>query len=363
MATRHEQVRSHLKQLIETGSVRTGDTLPGEIELSTALAVSRNTVRHALDLLETEYELQRTPGRGTVYVGRRSEHPKVQTIGVVNSTLLVSIYPEMIHGIEDGLYHGGYTMILANGNHDHHKERESIQRMVGQGISGLVIEPTANARLSADDDFVKVLNQLDIPIVTTGCRVDGLHASFFTMDDLWIGRRATEYLLGRGHKRIGFVYINDAQAGVLRYQGYLQALAAAGISPSRQWVRSFSIQDRVAQPGARCTLEILKNERELPSAIIYFNDQTALEAYRVFDDLGLRVPADISIIGVDNIEKTAHVEPALTTFNHPKYLMGTMVAQMMLARVGTGADPMNYGFTVEPELVERASVASIPSVS
>ncbi len=357
MATKHEHVREYIRRKIADGDIREGDTLPGELELSQQLAVSRNTIRHALGALEQEFRLERTPGRGTVYLGPRTRTSGVQTIGVVNSTLMVGIYPEMIHGIEDGLYRGGYTMILTNGNHDHQKERESIDRMMNQGISGLVIEPTGNGRLTAEDPFVATLNKLDLPIITTGCQIPGLNASYVTMDDRAVGRHATTYLIERGHRRIGMVYMDDTQAGSLRFEGYREALRDAGIPENADHIASFASTDPDPTAAVSGTRSILDTPGGPPTAIFYFNDQIALESYPAFAEAGLSVPGDISVVGVDNIPKAADARPGLTTFNHPKYLMGKIVAEIMLARFERHTTPGDHGLVFQPDLVERESVA------
>lgn len=358
MATKHQQVREYLERLILNGDIKPGATLPGEIELSEELGVSRNTVRHALTALASDYAIERSPGRGTLFHGTKEPAATVKTVGVINSTLMLGIYPEMIHGIEDGLYHGGYTMILANGNNDHEKERQSIQRMMRQGIAGLVIEPTASAALGPDHEIVRMLNGLGLPIVSTGCQIEGLRGSYVTIADFLVGRRATEHLIAAGHRTIAYVHMKDTQAGQRRLHGYREALAAAGIPYREELIREFEALDELPEPpGAYFTRSLLTEPDVRPTAIVYFNDQIALEAYRVFDELEIHVPADISIVGVDNLEKSWHVTPELTTFDHPKYLMGKIVADLMLSQIGSKTTAAGYGITIEPQLLDRETVA------
>lgn len=357
--TKYEIVRAHILQLIEDGLVKVGDTLPGDLELADELGVSRNTVRHAFSELVQRGIVERTRRKGTVYLGHEQAQSSPKTIGIVSSWLTYNIYPELIHGLEDGLYRGGYTMILANGNSDHQKERESISRMLDQGISGLIIEPSMSAKLNASDPFVKTLNDLNIPIILTNTIVEGLRASAITIDDAHIGRSATQYLIDMGHRRIGFIYKSDTQSGVLRHSGYEETLKANGIAYDAKLVRSYDDATGDRYPGASLTSAIMETASEPPTAFFYFNDEMALQGYNYFESNDMNIPEDVSVIGVDNIRESSLVSPPLTTFNHPKYVMGKIAAEMMLARLDSHMYHTEYIVTMQLEIVERGSVAKI----
>lgn len=361
MATKHEEVRDYIERMILDGTISPGDALPGELELSDTLGVSRNTVRHALMQLGERYRIERKPGRGTIFIGEPDHSAQTKAIGIINSSLMYSIYPELVHGIEDGLYRGGYSMILANGNYDTEKELESVRRMLNQNVAGLIVEPVASATSVQDRQLPTELNSAGVPVITTNCIIDGLNASYVTLDDEWIGRRAATFLLDRGHTRIGCVYKADNQAGVLRFTGFREELERHGVTSLADYTCGYTQQDEPRLPGAWCTTEILSRTEEPPTAIFYFNDQIAIQAYEAVRTKGFAVPGDISIIAVDNVPEAAHVSPPLTTFNHPKYLMGKIVAEMMLARLGPHNDSLRYGVLMTTELVQRGSVADLSS--
>ncbi len=359
MATKHQKVSDYIERLILDGAVSPGEVLPGELELSRTLDVSRNTIRHALEQLSKKYRIERTPGRGTVFLGDAENAPPSRAIGIINSSLMYTIYPELIHGVEDGLYRGGYTMILANGNYDPEKERESIRRMLNQGIAGLIVEPMASASVTPDNRFITDLNKAGVPIITTNCMIEGLSASYITLDDERIGRMAAEYLVHQGHRRIGCVYKRDNQAGILRLKGLRAGLEAAGLTLKEEFSCGYAQEDEPLVPGVWCTRQIMEKSTKRPTVIFYFNDQIAIQAYEALREDGLKIPEDISVIAVDNIPESTHVSPGLTTFNHPKYLMGKLAAEMMLARLGPHNDSLVYGVTMKPELVVRGSVRSL----
>jgi GntR family transcriptional regulator of arabinose operon len=359
MATKHQEVLKYIERLIADGTISTGEILPGELELSRVLSVSRNTIRHALGALSQKYRIERTPGRGTIYYGEISDNNGTETIGVINSSLMYNIYPELIQGIEDGLYRGGYNLQLVNGNYDPVKEYEATKRMLAQGIEGLIVEPMNSANMTPDNEYFDLLNKAGVPVMTTNCIIPGLKASHISIDDMWIGRRAVEYLLENGHRRIGCIYKSDNQAGLLRFSGYRKALEDAGIGLNPDYIRDYIQEQEASTHGAVLTGEILDNSKQPPTAIFYFNDQIALQAYNSLNESGLSIPDDLSVVAVDNIPEATYVSPGLTTFNHPKYLMGKLAAEMILARIGPHNDDINYGVVMTPELVVRGSVISI----
>jgi len=357
MAPKHQEARDYIEQLIQQGDIKEGDALPGEVELSKKLDVSRNTIRHALDLLSERYRIERTRGRGTIFQGERVETSGTKAIGFINSSLIYTIYPEMVHGLEEGLFHGGYSMILANGNYDPEKERESARRMLSQGVAGIIAEPMISARLTAESEFVQLLNRSGVPVLTTNCIVTDLKASYITVDDYWIGREAATYLLSNNHRRIGCIYKTDPQAGPLRAQGLRDRLKEAGITPDERLFKPYTQEHEELVPGVWFTKELLELS-EPPTAIFYFNDQIALQAYDFFREEGIRIPEDLSVIAMDNIADAERSMPGLSTFNHPKELLGKLAAEMMLNQLGPYPERSQYGVTLRPPLVRRGSVAA-----
>ena len=92
---------------------------------------------------------------------------------------------------------------------------------------------------------------------------------------------------------------------------------------------------------------------------MYFNDQVAHQAYSAFAELDLTVPGDVSVVGIDNIPESVRAITSLTTFNHPKYVMGKLAAEVMLARLGKHDDRLLHGVTMRAQLVQRDSTARI----
>ena len=162
---------------------------------------------------------------------------------------------------------------------------------------------------------------------------------------------ATEYLIGLGHRRIGFLAGRpDLESAQLREQGYRRALETAGIAFDPQLVRVGGFQAETARSAAR---ELLVAE-ERPTAIFAANDVSAIETIAVAADLGLVVPGDLSVVGFDNVPESALCEPPLTTVEQSIQQMGYEAVRMLIGLIDNPSSPPEQ-VVLPTRLVERSS--------
>jgi LacI family transcriptional regulator len=166
-------------------------------------------------------------------------------------------------------------------------------------------------------------------------------------DEVQGGRLATETLLAKGHRRIGFLdasptaalppaTVPPATAAKGRLEGYRSALKAAGI----EYDDTLVVQAEPVQEGGYVGARELLERDERPSALFCFNDRTAMGAYAAIGDMGLSIPDDVAVIGFDNQEILAsHSRPPLTTVALPHYEMGYRALERLLTLMhDEGAD-------------------------
>jgi LacI family transcriptional regulator len=170
------------------------------------------------------------------------------------------------------------------------------------------------------------------------------------------GRTAVEFLLKKGHRRIGFAQDSDpVPAAKGRMEGLKQALVAYGL-PFEEAL----VQRDVSLPagGYRATMALMRLPHP-PTAIFCYNDRMALGAYNALRELNLSIPDDVAIIGFDNQELiAADISPPLTTMALPHYEMGQWAVQHLLTLIdhldnGRGNDPRQH--QIACPLVERQS--------
>ncbi|MCS7056468.1 MAG: LacI family transcriptional regulator [Thermoflexales bacterium] len=172
------------------------------------------------------------------------------------------------------------------------------------------------------------------------------------IDNLGGARKAVNHLIDLGHRHIGLIGSNPASSPDIleRREGYLRALAARGIA---QTYIEESLMRR--EEGYAALGRLLKRAPQV-TAVFVTNDDTAIGVLHAAQDMGLRVPEDLSIVGFDDIDLASEIQPALTTVHVPKAWLGKLGVQRLLERVRAPDQP-TLAVTVATHLVERESTA------
>ena len=181
-----------------------------------------------------------------------------------------------------------------------------------------------------------------------------------SVDNRMAGYLATHHFVALGHRRIG--YISGATLTLSRQErqaGYLDALAEAGIAPDPALIAAtpatFGFDDTNAADHGKSAAAELLGLPDPPSAIVGFNDMHALGACAAIRDLGLSVPSDISVVGIDDILLGSLFQPALTTVHQPTEALGTQAVELLARRLRGDDEAAPSHIILEPHLVQRAS--------
>jgi LacI family transcriptional regulator len=172
---------------------------------------------------------------------------------------------------------------------------------------------------------------------------------------------AMKYLIGLGHRRIGYITGRmELISSNRRLQGYKDGLAAAGISLNEELIE---IGDYTAETAAICARKLLSLP-DRPTAIFAANDMSAMGVYQVARESGLQIPADLSVIGFDNLRDAAFLNPPLTTTDQFIEKMGTLATEMLVQLVDGSSLPINPAgennlYKIPTQLVIRDSCASV----
>jgi DNA-binding LacI/PurR family transcriptional regulator len=239
----------------------------------------------------------------------------------------------------------GYTVLVDQT--DGLREREAV---VATGIrshliDGLILSPVAmdHAELTLVHD--------ETPLVLLGEKIGGGDVDHVAFDNVAASRTATEHLLSLGRTRIAAI---GYQAGVVagsgvaavRRAGYEQALAAAGIEVDPRLTRE--VGGFVRGAGAEAMASLL---RESPDAVFCFNDQLALGALRTLSLAGVRVPEEVAVIGIDDIEDGRFSSPTLSTIAPDKAAVAREAVLLLQRRVddpSAATREVRVGFELTP---------------
>lgn len=243
------------------------------------------------------------------------------TIGVLTQNIDSTFFARAMRGIEEELASEGYAPLIVSGHWDANEEAERVRLLMARRVDGLVI---LTGHLS-DEQVIEFAKQQ--PIVVTGRELDAPGVRSLTLDQEACGHLATRHLLGLGHRRIAHILGPANQPDAMRrHQGYLRALAEAGLQPDPNLV----VQGDFLETGGLLAMNRLLDAGHLFTAVFAANDQTAFGARVAMYRRGVRVPDDISIVGVDDLPAAAFATPPLTTVRQPIYEMGRHAAAALL---------------------------------
>jgi DNA-binding LacI/PurR family transcriptional regulator len=273
-------------------------------------------------------------------------------MGVVVPNVSRWFYATVLEGIDAELRRVGYDTILFNlGLRGEDRERvfhRSILRKRTDAVIALCLDFTPSER--------EQLASLGHPTIVVGGPVPGLR--HLGIDELGVARLATEHLLALGHRRIGHL-AGAPERGLnkrvprQRLRGYQLALAAAGLAVRPEWVEP-AVFDIAG--GREAALRMLAREAR-PTAIFAASDEIAIGAMLAARELGLAVPRDLSLIGIDNHALAETF--GLTTIAQDAFGQGRLAAQLMLEEL-TGAPPRASSLRFPVALIERSSTAPLP---
>lgn len=330
-------------------------------DIARRAGVSHSTVSRALRddpaiPPATTQRLKRLAGRlgyvpSAMARGLKTSHSGV--LGVVVSNIADPFLGEVVRGIEAGVLEAGYSLFLSDSHRDADRAKAILRALAERRVEGAIICSSA----ITPDQLVE-LSQFGVPLVLVNNLVGGTRAHGLAIDDVHGGRLMTEHLLGLGHRRIA--YLGNAiggQSSQDRCAGYRAALAAAGLEPNPAW----ELTGPTGRPeGGVAGAEAFLALDPRPTALFCFNDLMALGALQRLKQAGLRVPADVSVGGFDDIFLAEYADPPLTTIDQPKYQLGRDAAALLFSLL-KGEQPSEPRVQSLPgTLVVRASTAPPP---
>lgn len=310
--------------------------LPSHRELCRQHRVSINTLRKALDILEAEGVIYRVERGGTFLRARSNEASPPARTTTLKCINFLEEFPPMWQMLKTD-YLAGYTEALED--YDIKTRFVPCPAETTQFASLLSERFAENEQACvlvniAPESLLRWLHSRAIPFVV----------QFFTAYDrtgmpdhhcVYVNKagaadEATRYLLGLGHRRVGFAgpTAPDYRRLVGLYEGYLAALTCAGMSPVAADMVDVNTNDTDAIVD---TMQRYLDRRDRPTGVVTGNDGVAFAVIRAARALGLRVPEDLSVIGYNDLPEAARWDPPLTTFYGPRRLLARTAVEMAIA--------------------------------
>ena len=327
-------------------------------DIARAAGVAKSTVANALSGKGTVSEATRQRilqcaqemGYRPNVLARSLYNHKTLTIALVLPTITNPFYPEIIEAIEQTASERDYQTLFSNTHLNFERARQQMERMMSRWVDGYIIMGCS----MESADIVRYFQQ-GLPIVLCDWQENEVPEGLpqVSVDFYRAGQLAAHHLLDLGHRRVAVIADDPQQA--LRVAGFTSVLREAGLAfPHAMQATGAS----TLESGYAAAQQLLQ-QPERPTAIFATTDWMAFGAIDAALDAGLRVPEDISIMGLDDLMFSAHLRPPLTTVAVPKNQLAREAVNLLFKQID-GDKAITETSLVQPHLVVRRSTAHPP---
>jgi LacI family repressor for deo operon, udp, cdd, tsx, nupC, and nupG len=300
--------------------------------------VTEETKRRVLEAIEA---LNYQPN----VLGRYLRRMETETVLVIVPDITNPFFSKVLRGIEAVALERGYQVLLGDTQNDVQLEEQYLNVLPQKQVDGMIFL-TARTRKELMEEMSR-----QFPIVLACEYLEGTDIPTVSIDNISSARKATEHLIGLGHRRIA--HLTGPMDVILsrdRLRGYYQALAQHDIDVDAALVQE---GDFSYESGYNVTLKLLALEKP-PTAIFAANDAMAIGAIKAVRHRGGRVPEDVAVVGFDDIQMASIFEPGVTTIAQPMFDIGKQAMKLLLQLID-GEEVERRQFVLPDQLVIRES--------
>jgi DNA-binding LacI/PurR family transcriptional regulator len=282
-------------------------------------------------------------------IARRLSTGQTLTIGVVLPYLTMPSYIERLRGVQSVLDNSKYDLVLFDIEHSSQRDAYFQKLSLRSRVDGVLL-----ISLPPTDEQAEIISNSYLPTVL----IDGNHQDLCCVypDDVQGGRIATQHLIDLGHRKIGYLsdYLNTPfhPSMRLRYQGFRETLADENIPYNPK----YHIEGERGRINAREMAKQMLSLDDAPTAIFAASDTQAIGIIDIAQEMGIRIPEDLSVIGYDDIRDAAYVN--LTTIDQHLVQSGIEGAKMLLNLVGNSDRIDRCKQTISVDLIVRGTTSA-----
>ena len=345
-------LRGEIARITKNGSNR----MPTEKEISLSYDVSRQTVRNALEVLESEGLIERIQGSGSYIKEIREDRTDARQIAVITTFIDDYIFPTILHDAQNIFEKNGYSTLVYATENKVEREREILLSLMEKSVSAILIEGSKTALPTPNSDLFMKLRKMEIPVLFLHGAYKNLPDFPCVLDDNYGGGyMLTRYLIEKGHKKIAGIFKSDDMQGPERYHGVVSAMVDAGLKINDSSFCWYDSEDRKAIISGQGTDRIDRfiNKRLSGStAVVCYNDEIAYTLIKRMIEFEKKVPSDISVVSFDNSFYSQIGAVPITSLGHKREKTGKSAAEMLVAMLNK-EEPSSM--SLKWELIPRSS--------
>lgn len=330
-----------------------GMRISPERELTEEFCISRNTLRQALSILDSEGYLFSEVGRGT-FVNSSShwgEAPKVRKsklIGLIITDIKFDFGKRIVHGTEEYLHDRGFSLILCQDMGDPDRTDKYLGMLLENDVKGVIIDPILTGNYEYDNArIVSRLRGERVPIVFIDRSVPRLDIPCVRTNNEEISFKAVDYLMKAGHKRI-MVIRGKSWIFNRRFDGVVSAHESNGINPGTCIDIALDSYGNITSDTQM--LKDIFSSSAKGTAVVALSEYFGWIVYRVMEELGIRIPEDMAFITFDHPDESPFKEGRISYIEQPLARIGKTAAQYVIDLIeGRAVDPS--GKVIKSKLV------------
>lgn len=277
---------------------------------------------------------------------QRLRAKRSRVVGLIISDIQNPFFTSVVRGIEDLAYEHGYSVVLCNSDEDPNKEHLYVDVMCAEDVAGVIMASTSESNAQ-----VQKLLDRSIPVIAIDRRIRNRQLDSVLVANVAGALEAVGHLLDLGHREIGYIGLPlDRTPGRERYAGYQRALRAHGVKPNRGLV---CFGNAKQHGGHECAGKLLKTHPSL-TALFVANNLMTLGALTAIQEAGLEIPADVAVVGFDDVPWAPLLRPPLTVVAQPTYELGQKAVELLLDRIKQPDKSVTH-VQLNPTLIIRAS--------
>jgi DNA-binding LacI/PurR family transcriptional regulator len=314
--------------------------------------VSRVLNNHPLVSKETREKVQEVIKRLNFTpnaLARNLSLQRTDTIGVLFPWIFSGFFSTVLLGIDSAAREFNYHVITSLSHDEEDENSMALSLLSERRIDGLILMAP-----SLPNEKIQEIKNLGIPFVVLQREIPDPEVSFVSVDNKDGGYKATQHLIGLGHRRIMAIAGPEAsQDSGRRQEGYCQALHEAGIAFDPNLVIRSEFNKETALPS----FEHFRQRFPMPDAIFCFNDDIALGLIKFLRTIGVKVPDDVAVVGFDGIEFTDFAE--LSTIATPMKEMGEQAVRLLVKQLENKEKRITEQWLLKGSLIERSSTLGL----
>lgn len=269
------------------------------------------------------------------------KNKRTKNIGVIIPDIVHHFFTTVFRGIENYANERGYNVIVCVSDESFDREVINMEMLANGSIDGFIMALAGETQLKNDFNHLKEVTEQGIPLVLFDRVTDEIRCDKVVLNDTQIAYEATMSLIGEGRKRIALLTTdNFFSVSNSREDGYRRALQESDITIDENFIVRLPYNDDIVGVG------VFLQENSI-DAVLAVNEIFAIHSMSVAQQIGLKIPADLSVIGFTDGILSKYSTPKLTTVAQHGDKMGEMAAKLLIEKIESNIDEEDEVFTTE----------------